>query len=90
MIPVVQFYKIELGIPDGNNVNWVTLGETHNTPVVNGTLEMLHADGLPPAFITCASLLSKTATTWASHTPSKSPSSHRSGGAQINSWQGRL
>ncbi len=45
---VVQFYKIELGIPEGDNVNWVTLGETHNTPVVNGVLEMLHADALPP------------------------------------------
>jgi hypothetical protein len=45
---VVQFYKIELGIPEGDNVNWVTLGEVHNTPVVNGTLEMLHADALPP------------------------------------------
>lgn len=45
---VVQFYKIELGIPDGDNVNWVTLGETHSTPVVNGPLEMLHADALPP------------------------------------------
>jgi hypothetical protein len=46
---VVQFYKIELGMPQGdNNFNWVTLGETHNTPVVNGTLEMLHADALPP------------------------------------------
>ncbi|MCP4426715.1 MAG: hypothetical protein GY803_19660, partial [Chloroflexi bacterium] len=45
---VVQFYKIELGIPDGDNVNWVTLGETHNTPVVNGQLEMLHADALSP------------------------------------------
>ncbi|HEX6384669.1 MAG TPA: transglycosylase domain-containing protein [Anaerolineae bacterium] len=45
---VVQFYKIELGIPEGSNVNWVTLGETHNTPVINGTLEMLHADALPP------------------------------------------
>ncbi|GAB4269679.1 MAG: PBP1A family penicillin-binding protein [Candidatus Promineifilaceae bacterium] len=45
---VVQFYKIELGIPDGDNINWVTLGEIHNTPVVNGTLEMLHADALPP------------------------------------------
>lgn len=43
----VQFYKVELGIPNGNDVQWVTLGETHNTPVVNGTLEMLHADGLP-------------------------------------------
>ena len=45
---VVQFYKIELGIPDGDNVNWLTLGDTHNIPVTNGTLEMLHADALPP------------------------------------------
>ncbi len=45
---VVQFYKVELGIPDGDNINWVTLGETHNTPVVNGTLEILYADALPP------------------------------------------
>ena len=46
---VVQFYKIELGIPKGGNqVDWLTLGETHSTPVVNGTLEMLHADALPP------------------------------------------
>jgi plastocyanin len=45
---VVQFYKIELGVPDGDTVNWLTLGETHNVPVTNGTLEMLHADALPP------------------------------------------
>ncbi len=45
---VVQFYKIELGIPEGDNVNWLTLGDTHNVPVNNGTLEMLHADALPP------------------------------------------
>ncbi|MFQ5399487.1 MAG: transglycosylase domain-containing protein [Anaerolineae bacterium] len=45
---VVQFYKIELGIPDGGNINWVTLGETHNTPVVNGTLEALYTDALAP------------------------------------------
>ncbi len=45
---VVQFYKLELGIPEGDNINWVTLGDTHNTPVVNGTLEMLHADALAP------------------------------------------
>ncbi len=45
---VVQFYKIELGIPNGDNVDWLTLGETHNVPVVNGTLEMLHADALAP------------------------------------------
>lgn len=45
---VVQFYKVELGIPQGESVNWLTLGETHNIPVVNGTLEMLHADALAP------------------------------------------
>jgi hypothetical protein len=44
----VQFYKIELGIPNGADVQWVTLGETHSTPVVNGQLETLQADGLPP------------------------------------------
>ncbi|RMG92604.1 MAG: PBP1A family penicillin-binding protein [Chloroflexi bacterium] len=45
---IVQFYKVELGIPEGENINWVTLGDIHNTPVINGTLEMLHADALPP------------------------------------------
>ena len=45
---VVEFYKIELGIPNGSDIQWVTLGETHDQPVVNGTLEMLHADALPP------------------------------------------
>ena len=46
----VEFYKIELGIPqeESNDIQWVTLGDTHNTPVVNGTLEMFHAAGLPP------------------------------------------
>jgi hypothetical protein len=33
---------------DMNNPQWETLGETSATPVVNGTLEMLHADGLLP------------------------------------------
>ena len=45
---VVEFYKIELGIPNGPETQWITLGETHNIPVVNGTLEMLHADALAP------------------------------------------
>ena len=44
----VQFYKIELGVPNGDNVDWLTLGDTHDIPVVNGTLEMLHADALAP------------------------------------------
>jgi len=45
---VVEFYKIELGIPNGGDIQWLTLGETHNTPVVNGQLEWLQAEGLPP------------------------------------------
>ena len=45
---VVEFYKIELGIPNGTDVQWLTLGETHNTPVVNGQLEFLQAEGLAP------------------------------------------
>lgn len=45
---VVQFYKIELGIPEGAGIQWLTLGETHNTPVVNGVLEVLQAEALPP------------------------------------------
>ncbi|MFO7679060.1 MAG: transglycosylase domain-containing protein [Chloroflexota bacterium] len=44
----VQFYKLELGVPEGDNINWLTLGDTHNTPVVNGILETLYAEGLPP------------------------------------------
>jgi membrane peptidoglycan carboxypeptidase len=43
----VQFYKIELGMGDPQNPQWVTLGDVRDTPVVNGTLEMLHADALP-------------------------------------------
>jgi hypothetical protein len=44
----VQFYKVELGLGDLENPQWVTLGEISNSPVVNGTLETLHADALPP------------------------------------------
>jgi hypothetical protein len=44
----VEFFKIELGIPNGPDVQWLTLGETHNVPVVNGVLEMLHAEALAP------------------------------------------
>ncbi len=43
----VLFYKLEIGsgsIPD----QWVTFGETHRESVVNGVLEYLHADALPP------------------------------------------
>jgi hypothetical protein len=43
----VQFYKLELGMGDLENPQWVTLGNASKVPVVNGTLEMLHADALP-------------------------------------------
>jgi hypothetical protein len=44
----VQFYKVELGIPSGTEVQWLTIGDTHNTPVVNGQLEYFQAEALPP------------------------------------------
>ncbi|PID86915.1 MAG: penicillin-binding protein [Chloroflexi bacterium] len=44
----VQFYKLELGIYEGDNIKWLTLGDTHNTPVINGVLETLYAEGLAP------------------------------------------
>jgi hypothetical protein len=43
----VQFYKVEIATPE-NPEQWITLGETHNTPVVNGQLETLHAGAFPP------------------------------------------
>jgi hypothetical protein len=42
----VQFYKLEIK-GSGTNDQWVTFGNTHNTPVANGRLETLSADGLP-------------------------------------------
>jgi hypothetical protein len=42
----VQYYKIE--ISGGPLEGWVTLGETHSQSVVDGELEILHADALPP------------------------------------------
>ncbi len=43
----VQFYKIEIGAGT-NPSQWTTLGQTHSTPVLNGTLEELHAYALAP------------------------------------------
>jgi hypothetical protein len=41
-----RFYKIE--ISGGQFEHWTTLGETHAENVVDGELEILHAEGLPP------------------------------------------
>lgn len=40
----VQFYKVEILVGD----TWLTLGETHPTPITNGVLENLYADAFPP------------------------------------------
>jgi len=37
-----------LGVPNGPDIQWLTLGETHSTPVVNGVLEVLQGEALPP------------------------------------------
>lgn len=44
---VVQFYKVEIGAGE-NPQEWVTLGETHNTPVVGDRLETLLAAAFEP------------------------------------------
>jgi hypothetical protein len=41
-----SYYKLEL--IGGQFPNWVTLGETHTSSVVNGQLEFLQAEGLQP------------------------------------------
>jgi hypothetical protein len=43
--PDFMYYKIEIAGPDGN---WLTIGAVHSENVANGTLEVLHADALPP------------------------------------------
>ena len=53
----VQFYKIEIG-QGTNPTAWVTLGETHSQPVVDGVLEYLHADALPAGdWVICLELV---------------------------------
>ncbi|MBN1429747.1 MAG: PBP1A family penicillin-binding protein [Anaerolineae bacterium] len=44
---LIMFYKLEIG--EGETpTSYITLGQTHTEQVVDGQLEMLHADGLPP------------------------------------------
>jgi membrane peptidoglycan carboxypeptidase len=43
----VHYYKLEIG-SGANPGEWTTFGTTHSSPVVNGTLEHLHAYALPP------------------------------------------
>lgn len=44
---LVQFYKLEIGSGE-NPQDWITIGETHNTPVVGDELETLPAAALEP------------------------------------------
>ncbi|HSM57261.1 MAG TPA: transglycosylase domain-containing protein [Candidatus Sulfomarinibacteraceae bacterium] len=48
---LVQFYKIEIGAGE-NPQEWTTIGETHDTPVVNGELETLVAAAFDPGVYT--------------------------------------
>lgn len=43
----VQFFKVEIG-RGANPENWITIGETHNRPVIAGTLETLVAQAFEP------------------------------------------
>jgi hypothetical protein len=43
----VQYYKLEIG-SGSTPTEWTTFGTIHGNPVVNGTLEHLHAYALPP------------------------------------------
>lgn len=43
----VLFYKVEWGRGEEPG-EWVTMGQTHEQPVIGGQLEVWHAEGLPP------------------------------------------
>ena len=43
----VQYFKLEIGVGSSPST-WTTFGTTHSQPVVNGVLEHLQADALPP------------------------------------------
>lgn len=43
----VLFYKVEWGRGEEPG-EWITMGQTHEQPVIDGQLEVWHAEGLPP------------------------------------------
>lgn len=43
----VLFYKVEWGRGE-EPVEWITMGQTHERPIIDGQLEVWHAEGLPP------------------------------------------
>ena len=43
----VKFFKVEWGVGEEPS-EWITMGEIHTQPVIDGQLEVWHAEGLPP------------------------------------------
>lgn len=55
----VVFYKVEWG--EGEDpTRWITMGQTHEQPVIDGQLEMWHAEGMAPGTYSLRLVLVKT------------------------------
>lgn len=55
----VQYYKLEWG-EGAEPAEWITMGNTHEQPVVNGELEVWHAEGVAPGTYSLRLVLVKT------------------------------
>ncbi len=55
----VLFYKVEWGRGEEPS-GWITMGQTHDQPVIDGQLEVWHAEGLPPGTYSLRLVLVKT------------------------------
>ncbi|MBS1253978.1 MAG: Penicillin-binding protein 2D [Anaerolineales bacterium] len=55
----VLFYKVEWGRGEEPG-EWITMGQTHDQPVVDGQLEVWHAEGMPPGQYSLRLVLVKT------------------------------
>ncbi|MBS1253092.1 MAG: Penicillin-binding protein 2D [Anaerolineales bacterium] len=60
----VSFYKVEFA-PARAPLTWVTMGQTHSTPIVDGELEAWYAAGLEPGSYTLRLVLVKPDGNWA-------------------------
>ncbi len=56
----IEYFKVELSRRDVVPAEWITLGQTHTQPVVNGPLEVLDAASLAPGDYTVRLVLVKT------------------------------
>jgi len=59
----IAFYKVEFARSTAPT-RWITMGETHTTPVQDGQLEVWHADGLEPGSYTLRLVLVKPDGNW--------------------------